>query len=204
MRVAGCDVQHVGNVDLAVPVLVRNRFDLVVWGVPIPDPERRHWSISELRLRTDAPLVLVAAGFDTAQEDLEAGADQRLPKPFVPGALVGAVRSALRKSVPPVVPVASAMEIRGMALDGNTRTVTYKGAAASFTRQEWDLVSILVDHPNRYLTAHQILHLGWHAGEYGPQEVRIYMRRVRRKLEPLELPCSLLSKHGHGYSLTFA
>jgi DNA-binding response OmpR family regulator len=96
------------------------------------------------------------------------------------------------------------IEIRGMALDGNARSVSFKGAKAAFTRQEWDLISILVDHPNRYLTAAEILRLGWHAGQYGPEEVRIYMRRLRRKMEPLKLPCSLASKHGFGYSLNFA
>jgi DNA-binding response OmpR family regulator len=155
-------------------------------------------------LRTEAALILLASGFETAQQDLEAGADQLLPKPFVPGALVGAVRAVLRRSQSPVVALAANLEIRGMALNGNDRSVTFKGAEATFTRQEWDLVSILVDHPNRYLTAAEILRLGWHAGQYGPEEVRIYMRRLRRKMEPLKLPCGLLSKHGYGYCLMFS
>jgi DNA-binding response OmpR family regulator len=204
MAIAGCDVQQVTDIDLALPALDRNAFDVVVWGVPISDAAHRHGSIAALRLHTDAPLVLVAVGFDTAQEDLEAGADQRLPKPFVPGALVGAVRAALRKSKSPAVPFTIPVEIRGMALDGNARTLTFNGADATFTRQEWSLLSILMDHPNRYLTAREILHLGWHAGDYGPQEVRMYMRRVRKKIEPLELPCGLLSRHGYGYCLTFS
>jgi DNA-binding response OmpR family regulator len=203
MAIAGCDIQHVTDIDLALPALDRNHFDVVVWGVPIPDPAHRNESIAELRLHTDAPLVLVAVGFDTAQGDLEAGADQRLPKPFVPGALVGAVRAALRRSKSPTVPLALHLEIRGMALDGNARTLTFNGADATFTRQEWSLLSILMEHPNRYLTAREILHLGWHAGDYGPQEVRIYMRRVRKKIEPLDLPCGLLSRHGYGYCLAF-
>ena len=205
MRVAGCDVQHVADADLALSALERNRFDVVVWGVPSPDPDGRHGSIiAELRLRTEAPLVLLAAGFETAQLDLEAGADQRLPKPFIPGALVGAMRAALRRSGSTMAPLAAATEIRGIELDGQKRTLTYKGAEATFTRQEWSLISILVDHPNRFLTARDILRLGWHSGEYGPQEVRIYMRRLRQKMAPLSLPCGLLSKHGFGYCLMFS
>src|SRR3982074_1215229 len=113
MRVAGCDVQHVADADLALSALERNRFDVVVWGVPSPDPDGRHGSIiAELRLRTEAPLVLLAAGFETAQRGLEAGAGQRLPKPFIPGALVGAVRAALRRSGSTMAPLAAATEIR--------------------------------------------------------------------------------------------
>jgi DNA-binding response OmpR family regulator len=201
--VAGCHVQHVSDVDVALRALERGAFDLVVWGVPV-DSQDRNTFISELKLRTDSPLVVLSNGFEMAQQDLEAGADQWLPKPFVPGALVGAVRAVLRKSRSPVVPLAALIQVRGMAFDGNARSVTFKGAKAAFTRQEWDLISILVDHPNRYLTAGEILRLGWHAGQYGPEEVRIYMRRLRRKMDPLKLPCSLLSKHGYGYSLNFA
>ena len=43
--------------------------------------------MGELRLRSEAPLIVVDADTSTAQSDLEAGADQWLPKPFVPGAL---------------------------------------------------------------------------------------------------------------------
>ena len=160
--------------------------------------------IGELRLRTEAPLVVVAIGFDTAQNDLEAGADHWLPKPFVPGALVGAVRAVLRKSQSPVIPPAVSYERSGMELDGGSRTLTFQGRQATFTRQEWQLMVILVDHPNRYLTAREILALGWRAGAYGPEEVRIYVRRLCRKMEPLVLPCELLSKHGSGYCLKFA
>jgi DNA-binding response OmpR family regulator len=202
VRITGCHVQHVPDIEVGLRTLERSGFDVVVWGVPA-ETDSRNRSISELKLRTDSPLVLLASGFETAQQDLEAGADQWLPKPFVPGALVGAVRAVLRKSRSPVVPLASSVEIRGMALNGNDRSVTFKGAGATFTRQEWDLVSILVDHPNRYLTAADILRLGWHAGQYGPEEVRIYMRRLRRKIEPLYLPCGVLSKHGYGYCLMF-
>jgi len=50
MNIAGCEVHHVTNVALALPALDRNQFDVVVWGVPIPDPLSRHQSITELRL----------------------------------------------------------------------------------------------------------------------------------------------------------
>lgn len=204
MRIAECEVLEVSDVAFALTALDRAKFDVVVWGAPALEAERRRASISELRLRTQAPLVLVAAGFETAQTDFEAGADHWLPKPFVPGALVGAVRAALRKSPFSPIPVAVTYNLRGMLFNGDVRTLTFDGSEAAFTRQEWELILILADHPNRFLTAREILSLGWHAGAYGPEEVRIYMRRLRRKIEPLRLPCELLSKHGSGYCLKFA
>jgi DNA-binding response OmpR family regulator len=203
-RIADCEVHEASDIGFALTALDRSRFDVVVWGVPAIATDRRREAIGELRLRTQAPLVLVAAGFETAQTDLEAGADHWLPKPFVPGALVGAVRAALRRSPFSPIPVAITYELRGMLFNGDVRTLSFEGSEAWFTRQEWELILILADHPNRFLTAREILSLGWHAGAYGPEEVRIYMRRLRRKMEPLRLPCELLSKHGSGYCLKLA
>jgi DNA-binding response OmpR family regulator len=204
LRLAGCRVDQAPTADIALPALERRSYDLVVWGVSSCDSDRRSEVISEVRLRTEVPLVLIDGGSDSAQFALESGADQWLPKPFVPGALIGAVRAALRKSASPVVGVASRLEMRGMVLDGKTRRVAAGGREVAFTRQEWNLLSILVSHPNRYLGAREILRLGWRAGDHEADQLRTYVRRLRQKLEPLEVPCRLISQHGHGYCLAFS
>jgi DNA-binding response OmpR family regulator len=203
MQLAGCRVDQVPNPDAALPALERQNFDLVVWGVPDSHSDRRCEVISEVRLRTEAPLVLVDGSCEMAQLDLETGADQWVPKPFVPGALVGSVRAALRKSGSSIMQVASRVEVRGMVLDGKRRNLTFAGQEVTFTRQEWDLLSILVSHPNRFLGAREILRLGWRAGEHGSEQLRTYVHRLRQKLDPLELPCHLMSQHGQGYCLIF-
>ena len=204
LRLAGCRVDTASTADAALSVLEKRSYDLVVWGVSSGDSSRRCEVISEVRLLTEVPLVLVDGSPDVAQLDLESGADQWLPKPFVPGALIGAVRAALRKAASPVVGVASRLEMRGMVLDGKTRRVSCRGRVVAFTRQEWDLLSILVNYPNRYLGAREILRLGWRAGDHEAEQLRTYVRRLRQKLEPLEAPCQLLSEHGLGYCLAFS
>jgi DNA-binding response OmpR family regulator len=203
VRLTGCRTQSVRTPSVAYTALARRRFDLVVWGAAEADSERHGAIISELRLRTEAPLVLIASEFGTVQWDFEAGADQYLPKPFVPGALVGSIQAALRRSMSPIVPAAVRMEVRGMVLDSEGRQLSMRGRHVELTRQEWDLLLILVSHPNRFLRAREIIRLGWRTGQYGPEQVRIYVRRLRRKLEPMALPCSIVSRHGQGYSLAF-
>src|SRR5262249_48849820 len=120
-----------------------------------------------------------------------------------PGALVGCVRAALRKSSSSIMEVASRVEIRGMVLDGKTRKLTFNGFEVGFTRQEWELLSILVSYPDRFLGAREIVRLGWRAGRQGRERFGPSVRRLRLKVEPLTLPCHLLSQHGQGYCLTF-
>lgn len=188
---------------VAFRALQRQTVDLVVRGVGAADQSRRAQVISELRLRTEGPVVVIDDGAESAQLDLEAGADQWLPKSFLPGALVGAIRAALRAATVSAMPLAPRFEIRGMVLEGDRRRLLFGDAEVLFTRQEWDLLAILVNHPNRYLGARQILRLGWRAGEHGSEQLRTYVRRLRLKLDPLGLPCRLLSKHGQGYCLDF-
>jgi DNA-binding response OmpR family regulator len=71
--------------------------------------------MGELRLRSEAPPVMIDVYSSAAQFALEAGADQWLVKPFVPGALVG---SELRRATNSALPAAMKVEFRGMNLDG--------------------------------------------------------------------------------------
>jgi DNA-binding response OmpR family regulator len=109
----------------------------------------------------------------------------------------------MRKSSSAVVRVASRLEIRGMVLDGGRRNLSFSGSEVFFTRQEWDLLSILISHPERFLAAQDIVQIGWRAGEHAAEQLRTYVHRLRQKIEPLNLPCRLLSQHGQGYCLTF-
>jgi len=203
VKLAGCRVEEVATPDLAFPALDHRNFDIVVWGVSTADANRRSEVISEVRLRTEAPLVLVDGSTEMAQLELETGADQWVAKPFVPGVLVGSVRAALRKSSSSIMQVATRVEVRGMVLDGKTRRLLVGADVVTFTRQEWELLSILFSHPNRFLGAREILRLGWRAGDHGSEQLRTYVHRLRLKLEPVNVPCRLLSQHGQGYCLDF-
>jgi DNA-binding response OmpR family regulator len=91
----------------------------------------------------------------------------------------------------------------GMTLDGGRRMLVFARSEVSFTRQEWDLFSILFSHPDCFLGAREILRLGWRAGDHAAEQLRTYVHRLRQKMEPLDLPCRLLSQHGLGYCLLF-
>jgi DNA-binding response OmpR family regulator len=203
LTVAGCSVLHATTPELGFAALARDSVDLVVWGVSGAEASRRGEVISEIKLQTTAAIVLVDDTFDMAQFDLEAGVDQWVPKPFVPGVLIGSVRAALRKSGSSGLIPTKPIEIRGMMLDGRTRKLRVDDGETTFTRQEWNLLFILVSNPNRFLSAREILRLGWRAGDHEPDQLRTYVHRLREKMGDLELPCRLLSRHGLGYCLMF-
>jgi two-component system KDP operon response regulator KdpE len=195
LRLAGCQVEIAADARQAFSVLERHPFDVVVSGIAC--------DIAEIRLRTQAPIVLVHDDGKLVHASLEAGADRWLPKPFVPNVLIGSVRAAVRSAASSTVPTLPHIEIRGMVLDGMTKKLRVGEAELALTRQEWRLLYILASHPNRYLGAREILRLGWQAGEHGSDQLRTYVHRVREKIAPMQLPCRLISQHGSGYCLMF-
>jgi DNA-binding response OmpR family regulator len=203
LRLAGCTVESVEDPSTAMALLDRRTPDLIVWGRSRAPHNDRLAVLRELRGRAACTLVVLDADPEVARSDLEAGADYWLPKPFVPGALVGSIRAALRPVRVPDATSRLRLELRGMVLDGPNRTLAFGTRTAVFTPQEWSLLSILVNHLDRFLDVGAMLALGWRGGEHPAEEIRTYMRRLRLKLEPVGVPCRLTTRHGLGYRLVF-
>ena len=94
-------------------------------------------------------------------------------------------------------------ELQGLMLEADSRTISHKGREVTLTRREFQLLEFLLAHPHRYYTAQQILGQAWSDPALFPEEVRNYVRRVRRILSALEVPADLLNRPGKGYSLVF-
>ncbi|HEX6492125.1 MAG TPA: response regulator transcription factor [Candidatus Dormibacteraeota bacterium] len=196
---ADVEVEAVSTVSAGVRRLGENEFDLVIWGVPSGDP-RREPVIAQLHEETASPLVLLDETHETARASYEAGADQILPKPFVPGQLVGAIKAALRGSGPTsVVPLATRIELAGTVLDSEARTITRGERSATFSRRDWELLSFLLGNPGQWFSAQELVRHAWRTSRCSPEQLRTYVMRIRRKMAPLELPFMVTSQQGRGY-----
>jgi two-component system, OmpR family, manganese sensing response regulator len=94
-------------------------------------------------------------------------------------------------------------DLHGLWLDPDGRLIRYMGGELTLTIREFQLVQFLLDHPHRYFTVSQILDQAWREPSLFPEEVRNYVRRVRKLLKELGIPCDLVNRPGRGYSLVF-
>jgi Transcriptional regulatory protein, C terminal len=94
-------------------------------------------------------------------------------------------------------------ELQGLWLDPAGRMVRHKGHEVSLTKREFQLLQFLLDHPHRFFTTQQILGQAWADPALFPEEVRNYVRRLRKILADLGIPVDLVNKPGRGYSLVF-
>ena len=94
-------------------------------------------------------------------------------------------------------------ELNGLWLDPEGRMIRHQGRDASLTKREFQLLQFLLDHPHRYFTASQILGRAWAEPGLFPEEVRNYIRRLRKLLAALEVPADIINRPKQGYSLVF-
>ena len=94
-------------------------------------------------------------------------------------------------------------ELQGLWLDPAGRMVRHKGREIALTKREFQLLQFLLDHPHRFFTTSQILGQAWADPALFPEEVRNYVRRLRKILTDLGIPVDLVNKPGRGYSLVF-
>jgi DNA-binding response OmpR family regulator len=94
-------------------------------------------------------------------------------------------------------------KLHGLWLDPEGRMIRHQGREVELTLREFQLLQFLLDRPHRYFTASQIMSHAWADPALFPEEVRNYVRRVRKILADLAIPVDLVNKPGRGYTLVF-
>lgn len=194
----------------ALAALARERFDLVVLDVGLPD-------VNGFELFKDiqalAPLPVIFLTARTAEVDrivgLELGADDYVAKPFSPRELSARVRSVLRRvHAPPPGAVAApgapaGQRTHGFAVDDERRRISYRGQPLDLTRYEYGLLKLLVSRPGRVFSRDELLSRVWgESTESLDRTVDAHVKTLRAKLKAAVPDADPIVTHrGAGYSL---
>jgi DNA-binding response OmpR family regulator len=204
VELAGGEFESVAEFDAARRQLDRaRRFDLVILGMSA-DSRVTPKELGDLRVIGRCPFILLdesSGDAGTTLETYEAGASQLLPKPFVPDALIGAIRSELRgPEIDSVVSIATKIEFGGLVFDAKQRTVKNDALAISLTKREWQLLSFFLTNPSQFFTAEDVALPAW-GPDASIEQFRTYVTRLRKKLLPFKGVCEVVNEKGKGYRL---
>lgn len=135
---------------------------------------------------------------------LEVGADDYLPKPFDPRELLARIRTILRRLGPAAAAPKHAHRIHfGQCILDLEQRALYgeDGAEIALSAQEFLLLKVFVENPNRVLSRDEILNLT-NSRDWDPfdRSVDIRIARLRRKIETHPgKPQAIKTIRGAGY-----
>lgn len=163
------------------------------------------------RLRSDykLPIIMISARGEEVDRivGLEVGADDYLPKPFNPRELLARIRAVLRRSWPtenPEVDAGTRFDFGPFRFEPDKR-VLYRGTdEIDLSRAEFDLLGVLVEHPNRVLSRDFIMEcLSGIDRDPFDRSIDVRVTRLRHKIEddPAQ-PKFVRTVWGIGYQFT--
>ena len=96
----------------------------------------------------------------------------------------------------------AAVTIGGVSLDDNAKTVTVDGDTVNLTPLEYDILRLLMQHPGKVFSPHEIYRRVWHEDPAADNPVAVHVRHIREKIEinPAE-PRYLKVVWGKGYKM---
>ena len=87
-----------------------------------------------------------------------------------------------------------------ISLDSKNMKVTRDGEEIELLPKEFALLEFLMKHPNEYFTAEALLNRVWSSeSETSPDILRVYITRLRKKLDRDGQPSLISTRRGAGY-----
>ena len=204
LREEGYNVFTADNGHDALRMIDEKTPDLLILDVMMPGMDG--WEVTrQLRRSTNLPIIILSAKGETTDRvfGLDLGADDYLAKPFEPSELLARVRAVLRRAEAFTFgETQTQLSVEGFRLDPVNNTVTMPGnRTVELTPIEFRLLHYLARNNGRVLTHEQLLSTVWgYEAEGYSNQVAVYIRRLRSKLEPNpDEPRHLLTARGIGY-----
>ncbi|GGX64798.1 response regulator transcription factor [Saccharospirillum salsuginis] len=161
--------------------------------------------IKQLRAegRTYPILILTARGhWQDKVTGLEAGADDYLAKPFMFAELLARVKALLRRSVGMASPT---LEVGLYQLDTASKTVRVDGAPVELTSYEYNTLEYLMLHRDKVISKTELTnHLYEQDFDRDSNVIEVFIRRLRKKLDPDGVRNPILTQRGLGYRFNAA
>ncbi len=186
---------------LVLPTFRQEKPDLVVLDLNLPGLDGLD-VCRELRRISDVPIIMLTARVEETDRliGLELGADDYITKPFSPRELVARVRAVLRRAQGGVREP-DRIRAHDLEIDLKGHRVLRDGTPIDLSRMEFNILTLLAQHPGQAFTRAQLLNrLHGVAFEGYDRSIDAHIKKLRRKLEPVPAePRYIETVYGVGY-----
>jgi len=188
----------------AIEMAKQKQYDCVLLDVMLP-VFSGYEVCQRIREFSNMPIIMLTAKSEDSDKilGLEFGADDYITKPFNIMEVKARIKAVMRRNA---FADSSKKEndiftFRNLKMDHRNRIVVISGKNINLTAKEFDILELLMTHPNTVYSREELLDLIW--GKDFPGDVRtvdVHVRRLREKVEtnPSE-PEYVYTKWGAGY-----
>ena len=180
--------------------ILENQPDLIILDIMIPKMNGFKVCAKVRENGVMSPILMLTAksGEYDVEEGLDTGANDYLRKPFSMIELLARVRKLLKKDMAPT----NTLEFQDLNIDLAARKAAHNKSEIKLTRQEFDLLSYLLENSGNVLTKKELLEEIWdilQPTEEDVNKVEVYIGYLRKKLKPFNLDVYINTVRGFGY-----
>lgn len=191
LKSQGYQVLQAENGQQGLDLIEKNDVHLAVVDIMMPVMDGITM-VTELRKKHDFPVIFLSAKSEELDKinGLMIGADDYLTKPFASMELVARVRANLRryeqilelKNAKPDLPV-TVYKNGGLELNTVTKEVFVDGRSVHLTPKEFQILELLMKHPEQVFSASQIYESIWQEDAISTETITVHIRKLREKIE---------------------
>ncbi|HIU47826.1 MAG TPA: response regulator transcription factor [Candidatus Avimonoglobus intestinipullorum] len=171
----------------ALDILMEEQVHLLLLDIMMPEMDGMK-TLLKVRESKNIPIILISAKSEDSDKifGLTAGADDYITKPFNPSELVARVKSQLRRytQLGSMHKTPAQIEIGGLVLDLDLKSVTVDGAEVRLTPIEFRILELLCKNPNKVFSADEIYARVWNEDAVvSDNTIAVHVRHIREKIE---------------------
>lgn len=185
--------------EAAEKMALYREYDLIILDILLPKKDGITVCKSIREKNINIPVLMLTAKVQTEDKilGLDSGADDYLPKPFDFNELLARVRALLRRPKEKEPEILSAQNI---IIDNSKHIVKKDNEIINFTLKEYAILEYLVRNKDMALSREQILEHCWDFSfDSFSNIVDVYIKRLRKKLDPTNYEKYIQTVRGIGY-----
>ena len=193
-------VQYVTDFEDVMKAFTTFDPQLVLMDIMLPFYNGYHWC-TEIRKISKIPVIFLSSMSDNMNivMAINMGGDEFIEKPFDLNVITAKIQALLRRTYA-FQGTVNVMEHKGVMLNMNDATMTYKEQKLSLTKNDYKILQILLENAGRIVAREEIMTRLWESDEFiDDNTLTVNVTRLRKKLEEIGLEDYILTKKGIGY-----
>ena len=198
----GFNVNSLEKFDNTIQDILNENADLVLLDINLPYIDGE-FVCKEVRKNSDVPIIMVTSRDNEIDElmSLNFGADQYVTKPYNIQILLAKINGLLKRNQKQEKRIEK-INCDGFLLNMAERVIEKGDKKIELTKNEYNILYYLAKNKGRVVSRDEIMDYLWESEEFiDDNTLSVNIKRLRKKLEELELLNRIETRRGQGYIL---